>query len=75
MKGFPILFKQKEDCCGCTACYSVCPSNAIIMQTDSEGFEYPVVNKEKCVKCQKCISACPIKRAYKEKGIKMVEKT
>lgn len=26
----PILFKKKEDCCGCAACYSICPKRLLI---------------------------------------------
>ena len=61
MKDIPILFKQKEDCCGCTACYSVCPQVAIVMQEDKEGFEYPVINESICVRCYRCIAVCPMK--------------
>ena len=44
-----ITEKLKQNnlkCCGCTACYAVCPQNAITMQADSEGFKYPVIDKE-----------------------------
>ena len=27
-KDIPVLFKRKEDCCGCTACYAICPKSA-----------------------------------------------
>ena len=33
-----IVVKNKADCCGCTACYSVCPKKAISMQQYQEGF-------------------------------------
>ena len=29
---------EKEDCCGCTACMSICPNDAITMVADEEGF-------------------------------------
>ena len=61
MKEVPILFRNKEDCTGCTACYAICPKSAISMQTDEEGFDYPVINEEKCIKCNRCIKVCPIK--------------
>ncbi len=60
-KAFPVLFEKKEDCCGCTACFSICPKSAIIMQPDEEGFEYPVVDRDRCVKCYRCLDVCPIK--------------
>lgn len=49
----------KEQCCGCHACYNICPSNAIEMIMDSEGFLYPKVSIEKCVNCGKCMKSCP----------------
>ena len=56
-----IEIKKKEECCGCTACYSVCPKNAITMQADEEGFQYPMVDVDKCVNCGLCEKVCPIK--------------
>ena len=55
-----IEIKNKENCCGCHACYSICPVNAIKMKRDEKGFEYPVVDKEKCINCDLCKKVCPI---------------
>lgn len=60
-KKIPILFEEPKDCCGCSACFSICPMEAIEMIEDDEGFDYPVINEVKCVKCYKCLSVCPIK--------------
>ncbi|GAE89924.1 NADH-quinone oxidoreductase subunit I [Acetivibrio straminisolvens] len=62
MKEIPILYERKELCCGCTACYSICPKNAIKMLEDEEGFDYPIIESTKCIMCYKCIKVCPIKR-------------
>ena len=62
MKRIPVLFKDKKECCGCTACYAVCPVKAIKMVADSEGFEYPIINKDKCIKCHKCVKICSFKK-------------
>lgn len=62
-KSFPILFLNKEECCGCSACYAVCTKNAIIMLADEEGFEYPQIDDNKCIKCMMCLRVCPIKQA------------
>lgn len=58
---YPILYTKKEECCGCTACYEICPVQAIEMIKDEEGFYYPKVKKEKCIRCFKCLSVCPMK--------------
>lgn len=55
------FFSTKENCCGCTACYSVCPNNAISMEIDNEGFLYPRIDIAKCVQCMKCINTCGFK--------------
>ena len=57
----PILFGRKEECCGCTACYAICPRDAISMGEDAEGFEYPQIDESKCVRCYRCVEVCPIK--------------
>ena len=57
----PVLYKRKEECCGCTACYAICPKEAISMVEDEEGFEYPQIDERKCVRCYQCIKVCPIK--------------
>ena len=51
----PILYKRKEECCGCTACYAICPKEAISMVEDEEGFEYPKIDENKCVHCYQCM--------------------
>lgn len=55
-----VKIEEKDLCCGCTACYSVCHKNAIKMVRDNEGFLYPEVDKEKCVNCGMCKKVCPI---------------
>lgn len=67
-KDLPELYKVREDCCGCTACYAVCPTHAITMRPDEEGFAYPVVNSDMCIRCYKCISVHPIKAKDEEKA-------
>ncbi len=52
------LYKSKENCCGCTACFNICLSKAIIMQPDEDGFLYPLINNQLCVKCGLCQKVC-----------------
>ena len=58
----PVLFRKKEDCCGCCACFSVCPVGAITMVVDEEGFEYPNINETKCIRCHACLNVCPFRK-------------
>ena len=55
-----IRIINKEDCCGCSACVSICPKTAINFIQDSEGFNYPHVDDDKCVECGLCEKTCPI---------------
>lgn len=54
-----IKFDFNKNCCGCTACKNSCPTGAIQMTENSEGFLLPVVDKTKCVDCGKCDTVCP----------------
>ncbi len=55
-----ILLENRAACCGCAACAQICPKKAISMESDREGFQYPVVDKELCVSCGLCRGACPM---------------
>lgn len=52
------VFESKEKCCGCTACASACPVNAISMENDECGFGYPKINQSVCVDCGLCKKTC-----------------
>ena len=59
-----IDIKNPADCCGCTACASICAHDAITMKPDALGFLYPVVDKEKCVDCGLCEKVCAFNDHY-----------
>lgn len=62
MENAPVLYISKENCCGCAACFAICPQKAIFMVEDEEGFLYPLVDEQKCEGCYLCLKVCPFKR-------------
>jgi len=61
-------YNLEKECCGCSACYSICPANAIKMVQNERGFFNPQVS-ENCVRCGQCIKVCQIeKENYFEKS-------
>lgn len=63
-----IEITDKSQCCGCTACSSICPKKAIVMKQDEEGFMYPIIDTTKCVNCGLCDKVCPVKNAKEDKS-------
>ena len=61
-----VLFDDKINCCGCWACYNICPKNSISMLADSHGFLFPQIDDSKCIKCGMCLKVCPIKKKRTE---------
>lgn len=59
-----IRITDPSQCCGCTACASVCPHDAITMQPDVMGFLYPTVDAEKCIDCGLCEKVCAFNDNY-----------
>lgn len=55
-----LKITNKSNCCGCHACFNVCPQKCITMDNDSEGFWYPEVDYNKCANCGLCEEVCPI---------------
>ena len=59
-----IQIENKERCCGCTSCVSVCSHGAITMRADGLGFLYPEVDKDLCVDCGLCDKVCAFDENY-----------
>lgn len=55
-----LKLTSKQNCCGCTACASICPKGCIAMTPDSEGFCYPQIDEAKCINCGLCEKICPL---------------
>lgn len=53
-----ISIQDKHNCCGCSACASICPKHCIVMQADNEGFLYPKVDENTCLNCGLCEKVC-----------------
>lgn len=54
-----ISIKDKNQCCGCSACVQACPKQCISFDEDEQGFRYPLVNRDICVDCKLCEKVCP----------------
>lgn len=54
-----IFTGEKDKCSGCGACVQICTKEALSMQSDEEGFLFPVLNKDKCINCGLCDIRCP----------------
>lgn len=67
-----IQIKDKADCCGCTACASICPKDAITMEPDTLGFKYPKVDLGKCIDCGLCEKVCAFNDNY-DKSLNLKE--
>jgi NADP-reducing hydrogenase subunit HndC len=53
MNGYKI---DAEDCIGCTACTSVCPTDAI----SGERQEVHTISEDLCIACGACVTKCPV---------------
>lgn len=50
---------KENRCCGCSACFNICPKSAITMLENSNGFLTPKINNELCIYCNVCDKVCP----------------
>ena len=49
---------QFRECTSCQMCGAVCPTQAISITLNKDGFYRPVVNDDKCVNCGLCVKSC-----------------
>lgn len=59
-----IQIDNPANCCGCTACASICAQDAITMEPDALGFLYPKIDVTKCVECGLCEKVCQFNEHY-----------
>lgn len=55
-----IDIKSEKNCCGCMACFTVCPKKCITQKNGNLGAVFPEVNMDTCVNCGKCETVCPM---------------
>ena len=68
---------RSADCYGCYACKEVCPTQAIRMERDEEGFYLPHVDNERCIRCGLCKKICIARenKQYAEERISEEDKS
>lgn len=66
----PALADEKQKCCGCTACMNSCPTSAIKMLSDNEGFLYPTIDENICINCGLCEKVCNFKNHFNNDSLK-----
>jgi len=59
-KSDKIQLASIDQCTGCSACASICPTKSITMIEDKEGFLQPHIDTDSCIQCHKCEKTCPI---------------
>ena len=57
---------RHEDCFGCGVCSIGCPTDAIYMARNDDGFFRPIVDNEKCIDCGRCLDLCSLENACNE---------
>lgn len=67
-----IKIIDKKNCCGCSACVSICPKHCISMIEDNEGFLYPHIDEEVCINCGVCEKVCNQLHPYDKRNPKQV---
>lgn len=53
------ILENMNLCYGCEACANACPTKAISMVDNGEGFLYPQIDESTCISCGACQRTCP----------------
>ena len=49
-----------HNCTGCGMCMRICITSAVLMNEDTDGFAYPVIDDGLCKGCGLCVKVCPL---------------
>lgn len=55
-----------NNCSACTACMNICPKQAIAINPDENGFNYPNIDSEQCIDCGLCVQVCNYQKKNKK---------
>lgn len=55
-----------KNCTGCGSCTVSCPKQCITMESDGEGFRYPLIDEKECIHCRRCEIVCPVLNRLKD---------
>lgn len=61
---------EKSNCTGCGSCFNICPTSAIEMVENEQGFIEPRIDEKKCINCGLCKNKCPSINSIKTEKIK-----
>lgn len=51
---------SKALCFGCGSCENICPTGAVKLKEDSNGFMTPTISSVNCIHCDLCDNTCPV---------------
>ncbi|MFH1351949.1 MAG: NIL domain-containing protein [bacterium] len=52
------IVRNEERCTQCGVCISVCPTEALVIDSVTRKVNF---NNEKCIACELCVTACPVR--------------
>lgn len=62
---------KTNQCCGCSACVSVCPKECLTLNADKNGFLQVKLSKHNCIECGLCEKVCPVLNQREEKELEI----
>lgn len=63
------LYRISAVCSGCGACAAVCPTGAVSVNLNEDGFWHCKIDQDVCIQCGKCKTVCPMTRIQATKTL------